>query len=140
MIGLDTNVIIRYVTQDEPRQAKIAERAIEQAVSRGEKLLVQPIILCELVWVLESAYGYQKNAIIPVLEQILRTARFEIVDKDIVRRALDDFKEDGADFADYLIGRANERDGVQTTLTFDKSLKGCRQFTVLRSAETVKET
>lgn len=131
MIGLDTNVIIRYVTQDEPRQAKIAERAIEQAVSRGEKLLVQPIILCELVWVLESAYGYQKNAIIPVLEQILRTARFEIVDKDIVRRALDDFKEDGADFADYLIGRANERDGVQTTLTFDKSLKGCRQFTVL---------
>lgn len=139
MIGLDANVIIRYVTQDEPRQAKIAERAIEQAVSRGEKLWVQPIILCELVWVLEGAYGYQKNAIIPVLEQILRTARFEIVDKDIVRRALDEFKEDGADFADYLIGRANERDGVQTTLTFDKSLKGCRQFTVLQSAETVKE-
>jgi predicted nucleic-acid-binding protein len=139
MIGLDTNVIVRYVTQDDPRQAKIAERAIEQAVARGEKFLVQPLILCELVWVLESAYGYQKNAIIPVLEQILRTARFEIVDKDIVRRALDDFKEDGADFADYLIGRANERDGVQTTLTFDKSLKGCRQFTVLRSAEIVKD-
>jgi predicted nucleic-acid-binding protein len=140
MIGLDANVIVRYVTQDDPRQSKMAERAIEQAVARGEKFLVQPLILCELVWVLESAYGYQKNAIIPVLEQILRTERFEIVDKDIVRRALDDFKEDGADFADYLIGRANERGGVQTTLTFDKSLKGCRQFTVLRSAEIVTDT
>ena len=55
-------------------------------------------------------------------------------------RKKDDFKEDGADFADYLIGRANEHDGVQTTLTFDESLKGRRQFTVLPSAEVVNDT
>jgi predicted nucleic-acid-binding protein len=131
MIGLDTNVLVRYITQDDPRQAKLAERAIEQAVTSGEKILIQPVILCELVWVLESAYGYAQSDIVPVIEQILRTARFEIADKDIIRRALEDFAEGRADFADYLIGRANERDGAHTTLTFDTSLKECRRFTML---------
>jgi predicted nucleic-acid-binding protein len=81
--------------------------------------------------VLESAYGYAQSDIVPVIDQILRTARFEIADKDIIRRALEDFAEGRADFADYLIGRANERDGAHTTLTFDASLKECRRFTML---------
>jgi predicted nucleic-acid-binding protein len=131
MIGLDTNVLVRYITQDEPRQAKIAERVIEQAVASAETILVQPIVLCELIWMLESAYGFAKSAIIPVMEQIMRTARFEIADKDILWKALDDFAKGAADFSDYLIGRANERDGARSTLTFDKSLKESRCFSVL---------
>jgi predicted nucleic-acid-binding protein len=131
MIGLDTNVLVRYITQDDPRQAKIAERVIEQAVTGGEKILIQPIVFCELIWVLESAYGYGKSAIIPVLQQIMRTARFEIADKDILWKALDDFAKGTADFADYLIGRANERDGAESTLTFDKSLKESRCFSLI---------
>ena len=89
------------------------------------------IILCELVWVLESAYGYEKSEIITVIEQVMRTAQFEIAEKDQIWRALEDFSEGPADFSDYVIGRANERAGAQTTLTFDKSLRGCHFFSLL---------
>lgn len=131
MKGLDTNVLVRYLTQDDLKQSKLAEKNIEQAVSQGEKLVIQPVVLCELVWVLESAYKYKKQIIVPVLDQILRTAQFEIIDKDIIRRALTDFSESQGAFADYYIGRANERSGVQITLTFDKSLKKDSLFSVL---------
>lgn len=61
----------------------------------------------------------------------MRTVQFEIAEKDVVWKALDDFSKGAADFSDYLIGRANERTGAQTTLTFDRSLKACQCFTVL---------
>ena len=131
MIGVDTNVLVRYITQDDPRQSKMAERAIEKAVAGGAKVLVQPIVLCELVWVLESAYRYGKSEIIAVIEQVMRTVQFEIADKDVIWKALEDFSGGAVDFSDYLIGRANERAGAQTTLTFDRSLKGCHRFTLL---------
>jgi predicted nucleic-acid-binding protein len=131
MKGLDTNVLVRYLTQDDLKQSKLAEQKIEEAVSQGEKLVIQPVVLCELVWVLESAYGYKKAITVPVLDQILRTAQFEIIDKDIIRRALADFTENQGDFADYYISRANERSGAPLTLTFDKSLKKDSLFYVL---------
>jgi predicted nucleic-acid-binding protein len=131
MVGLDTNVLVRYITQDDPRQSKMAERAIEKAVAGGAKVLVQPIVLCELVWVLESAYRYGKSEIIAVIEQVMRTVQFEIAEKDVIWKALEDFLGGAADFSDYLISRANERAGAQTTLTFDRSLKGCHRFTLL---------
>jgi predicted nucleic-acid-binding protein len=131
MVGLDTNVLVRYITQDDPRQAKATERAIEKAVGGGAKVLVQPIVLCELVWVLESAYGFGKTEIVAVIEQVMRTAQFEIAEKDVAWKALEDFSGGAADFSDYLISRANERAGAETTLTFDRSLKGCRRFTLL---------
>ena len=131
MVGLDTNVLVRYITQDDPRQAKMAERAIEKAVAGGAKVLIQPIVLCELIWVLESAYRYGKSEIIAMIEQVMRTVQFEIAEKDVIWKALEDFSGGSADFSDYLIGRANERAGAQTTLTFDRSLKGCHRFTLL---------
>jgi predicted nucleic-acid-binding protein len=131
MKGLDTNVLVRYITQDDLHQAELAEREIEEAVLKGEKLVIQPIVLFELVWVLESAYGYRKSEVAPVVDQIMRTAQFEIIEKDILWKAIGDFLGGGADLADYYIGRANENYGAPTTLTFDKALKASPLFTVL---------
>ena len=61
MNGLDTNVLVRYITQDDENQALLAEKAIETARSRNEKLLIQPLVLCEMIWVLESAYGFKNR-------------------------------------------------------------------------------
>ena len=104
MKGLDTNVLVRYLTQDDSKQSKLVENEIEKAISSGEKLMIQPIVICELVWVLESAYDYHKSEIFTVLDQIMRTAQFEIIDKDTIWRALTDFYESKGDFADYYIG------------------------------------
>ncbi|MFH0812981.1 MAG: type II toxin-antitoxin system VapC family toxin [Pseudomonadota bacterium] len=131
MKGLDTNVLVRYLTQDDKEQAAIAAREIEEAAAKGKKLLIQPLVLCELVWVLETAYGFVKSDILKALEAIMRTAQFEIGEKDIVWQALADYKHGKGDFSDYYLGRANEKEGARITLTFDKLLKGNPRFQVL---------
>ena len=131
MKGLDTNVLVRYLTQDDEGQAEVAAKTIEGAAAKGEKMLIQPIILCELVWVLESAYDFPKTDLLRVLEGVLRVAQFEIVEKDTVWQALSDFRQGKGDFSDYYLGRANEKAGAAITLTFDKTLKGIPRFQVL---------
>ena len=131
MIALDTNVLVRYFTQDESKQAAMAAAEIEGTAEKDEKMLIQPLVLCELVWVLETAYGSSKAELLGVLDQIVRTRQFEVADKDTVWHALADFRHGKADFSDYYLGRANERDGASQTLTFDKALKGSPRFRVL---------
>ena len=131
MTGLDTNVLLRYLTQDDPAQAKTASAIIDDAAAKGETLLIHPIVLCELVWVLESAYDYGRLDVASTLDRILRTAQFEVADKETVWSAWADYRSGKADFADYLIGRANGQLGATHTVTFDRELKGHRQFRVL---------
>jgi predicted nucleic-acid-binding protein len=133
MKGLDTNVLVRYLTQDDQRQARIATSEIEGAARRGEKLLIRSLVLCELVWVLESAYGFGKSEIVRVLDLMMRTAQFEIAEKETVWQALDEYHLGKGDFSDYYLGIANEDDGAEVTLTFDKGLKGSKYFKVIGS-------
>jgi predicted nucleic-acid-binding protein len=127
MTGLDTNVLVRYLVGDDPVQASRARREIE----RGERFLVDGVVLCELVWVLESGYGFSRADIAGVLERILATAQFEIEGKDLALTALHDFRRSGADFSDCLIGRRNRAAGASETLTFDRRLRGLAAFRVL---------
>ncbi len=131
MKGLDTNVLARYLTQDDPKQAATATKEIEGAADRGERLLVQPLVLCELVWVLDSAYDLPKPDILNTLEKILRTAQFDLVDKDILWLALAEYRHGRGDFSDYYLGRANQRAGATITLSFERTLKGNPRFQIL---------
>ena len=94
-------------------------------------MLIQPLVLCELVWVLETAYDFGKAEILGILDQIIRTREFEVADKDTVWHALAEYRRGKGDFSDYYLGRSNERDGAPQTLTFDKALKGSPRFRVL---------
>ena len=132
MKGLDTNVLVRYLTQDDPKQSAWATREIEGAAARGEKFFLQPMVLCELVWVLESAYHLPKPDILKVLERILRTAQFEMAEKEVLWLALADYRPGKGDFSDYHLGRANQRDGAEMTLTFDRALKEDPRLQVLK--------
>jgi predicted nucleic-acid-binding protein len=131
MIGLDTNVLVRYLVQDDRVQARQASKAIAGAAAGGERLFVGVIVLCELVWVLETAYGYARTEIQDTLERMLLTDQFEIEDSDQVWLALGDYRSSGADFADALIGRHNVAVGCGQTLTFDRSLRALEAFRVL---------
>ena len=128
MKALDTNVLVRYLVQDEPDQSLRAARFIEHATSGGERLLIDVIVLCELAWVLESAYRYPKANLAEALEAILLTAQFEVEAKDNAWQALADYRHSRADFADCLIGRLNQSHGCDVTATFDTSLKGLPAF------------
>ena len=133
MIGLDTNILVRYFTLDDPKQSEVAVEIIEGAAEEEEKMLIQPIVLCELVWVLESAYDYSKRDMLNLIERILRTAQFEIAEKDSVWQALSDYRGGKGDFSDYYLGYANAREGAGMTFTFDSALRGNPRFNVLNA-------
>ena len=119
MLGLDTNVLVRYIVQDDPGQATAAERLIEGRCTAQAPGYVGILVLVELVWVLTSAYDYEKAAVIPVIRQLLRTAEFTVEDRPTVWAALREFESGGADFADYLIAHRNHAHGCTRTCTFD---------------------
>jgi predicted nucleic-acid-binding protein len=128
MIGLDTNVLVRYLVQDDPEQGAAASRAIRAAVERQEPLFLCGIVLCEAVWVLETAYGHDREAIAPVLDRILLSDGFEVERRDEVGAALRAYGAGRGDFADYLIGHVNAARGCARTLTFDRVLHGIAGF------------
>ena len=131
MIGLDTNVLVRYLVQDDAAQARLASAAIESAAGRGERLRLSAVTLCELVWVLESAYDQTRADVARALEQIVRTADFDLEHADHVRTAIERYQSTTADFADALIGLVNAAAGCEYTLTFDRALKRSPHFKVL---------
>ena len=128
MIGLDTNVLVRYITQDDARQAERARALIEQA---DGGLFLSVVVLCELTWVLLGAYDAGKTEVIEVLEAILDVGAFEIEHRDAVRQALADYRAGRADFADYVIGRLTQAALGSATVTFDRRLNGHPLFDVL---------
>jgi predicted nucleic-acid-binding protein len=129
--GLDTNVLARYLTEDEPVQSKRAADWIGTITARGERCFISAIVLCELAWVLRSAYRVSQADLILTLDRILGTTQFIVGDKDIVRRALDQYRAGRADFADYVIGALHQDAGCRKTVTFDRRLRGHLAFQVL---------
>lgn len=134
MRGLDTNVLVRYVVRDDPGQFAAAARLLDGAGARGERFVLAPIVLCEFVWVLESAYACSRQDVSHALEQILRTAQFDVLEKDLIWVSWQDYRKGPADFADYYLGRRHQAAGATRTLTFDRALARCPHFETLSRA------
>ena len=130
MIGIDTNLLVRYLTQDDAAQSKQAARIIDAAIEAGEDLYLNHIVVCELTWVLSRAYKYAKDELLGVLEKILAAGQFAFEDKDSLWRALEAFRRSRADFADCLIGVKNSTAGCRTTVTLDRAAAGLGNFTL----------
>ena len=120
MVGLDTNVLVRYLTRDAPEQYRAAKAFIESTCTQENPGVIGPVVLCELVWVLTGAYDATKAEVTRVVDQLLRTRQLMVQDRDVVRRALADYQSSSADFADCLIGRMNQEAGCTETVTFDQ--------------------
>lgn len=130
MIGIDTNVLVRYLVQDDKRQAAAATK-IFSGVSEANPVFVNNIVMCELVWVLSRAYKYEKNLITGVIEQLLTTADVEFESADILRKALRRYSKGKGDFADYLIAEINRENGASVTYTFDRKAGSDELFSII---------
>jgi predicted nucleic-acid-binding protein len=120
MIGLDTNVIIRYITQDDPAQSAAATKLFESLSSEAPGFI--PLVASvELVWVLQSCYHSKRDAVAEVLETLLRSKELVVEQAELVWQALRRFSATRADFADCLIERRAHLAGCQYTATFDKN-------------------
>ena len=118
MIGFDTNVIVRYVTQDDPVQSPKANKLME-SLSSASPGFISIVVVVELVWVLQSCYQASKQELVGVLETLLRTKELVVENAEIVWQALRQFAEVNADFADCLIERSAHAAGCEYTATFD---------------------
>lgn len=117
---MDANVILRFLTGDPPQMAERAA-SLFRAVEQGElRLIVEPIVLTEVVWVLQSFYHYRPAQIAPVLREFLGQYGIEAEDKDIMLHALSLYESKNVDFADALVAARMLRRGVTQIFSFDE--------------------
>lgn len=131
MIGLDTNVLLRYIVRDDAAQARAASRVIEGRCSKDLPGHVSQVVFAELAWVLGRGYGYAKAEVVKVLAAILTSAELRVQEAALAWAALRAYESGQADFADYLIGAVNASCGCETTVTFDKHAAGSDWHTSL---------
>lgn len=118
MIGLDTNVLVRYITQDDAAQAKKATKLIE-SLTPAEPGYVPLVVVVELFWVLSRAYELSRGQIVEAFNALIRSKQLVVEQKDQVVRALRVYGTSSADFPDCLIERTAHAAGCARVTTFD---------------------
>lgn len=131
MIGLDTNIIIRYLMQDDKKQFTLAEKIIESAIRHRNLLHVNLVVLCEVVWVLSYHYELSREEICEFLSQVLHAEQIEVENRQLALNAFHVYKDAQADFADCVLGLLNQSLGCSTTYTFDKKAAKLSFFSLL---------
>ncbi|MEO7641253.1 MAG: type II toxin-antitoxin system VapC family toxin [Ramlibacter sp.] len=131
MIGLDTNVLVRYIMQDDARQAAMATRLME-ALTAEEPGFISLVSIVELVWVLGSAYGLKREQVAQSLEGLLRAKEVVVDRAELVSNATRLYKSAAVDFADCLIHMTAQSAGCEKTMTFDKTAAQSAGMTLIR--------
>jgi predicted nucleic-acid-binding protein len=119
MLGIDTNVLVRFLVRDNAVQFERARRLIKREIGAGEGLFVSLMVLLETEWVLRSRYVMEKSEIAEALSGLLDATELRFEDEPAVEETLYVWKDSAADFADCLIGAHNQRQGCRATATFD---------------------
>jgi predicted nucleic-acid-binding protein len=122
VIGVDTNVLVRYVTQDDPVQSPIATRFLESELSVQNKGFVAAIVLCEFAWVLERAFKLGRVELALVLGQVLSIEVLEHEHWLDATEAVREFQSGRLNFSDCFIARMAEKSGCSELVTFDAAL------------------
>ena len=120
MIGLDSNILIRYLTQDDPTQSAKATEIIERRLTEENPGFVSIVAMAEIVWVLDRAYGLSDRQIARTVERMLQAEVFVVENEQEVFTAMIALKQGRGSFADALIVEIGTRAGCGHTLTFDR--------------------
>jgi predicted nucleic-acid-binding protein len=131
VIGLDTNVIVRYVVQDDPKQSPAATRLFERTISPEMPGFVTGIVLCEVAWVLAECYEADRKRIREVIEGLLTAKQIAVESPEAAWKALRAWDASSADFADALIGQVVLEHGGKKTVTFDRAASKLPGFELL---------
>lgn len=132
MIALDTNVLIRLLIEDDPKQTLVARELLEGKIANGETCFVSDPVLCEIEWVLVSCYGVPRERLLAIVQEFASNSHFVFEDRTVLRGALDAYTHGKGDLSDYLIhGKAMARE-ARATYTFDRGLRGTEGVVVLK--------
>jgi predicted nucleic-acid-binding protein len=124
MLGIDTNVLIRFLVRDDQTQFEKARKLLKREVSSGRRVFINQLVLLETEWVLRSRYGLAKTQMLETISGLLDAPDVQLEDEPSIEEAVFVWRDANADFADCLIGARNRRLGCKVTATFDtKALK-----------------
>ena len=122
MIALDTNVLVRFLVEDDLAQAERAQAILRRAVEADDPCYVADIVLCELVWVLERSYKIKRAEIGASLSRLIRAQHLAFSSVERLSRTLESYTSGRGDFADYLIRETAKEAGCEAVATFDGDL------------------
>lgn len=122
MIAIDTNVLVRFLTQDDEAQCRKIDRLFEKSKRSGELVFVPDLVIVETIWVLESAYKLKKAEVVEAVGKVLLAAFLEFEDLSILLRAQTLYLAGKADFSDYYIQCRAQKAGCSQLFTFDRAL------------------
>jgi predicted nucleic-acid-binding protein len=131
MIGIDTNVLVRFLVRDDREQFERARRLIKRETESGETVLISLVVLLETEWVLRSRYGLAKTEILTTLSALLDTVELRFEDAPSIEEALYSWKDSVAEFADCLIDARHRALGCRGTATFDSKASKLAGFTAV---------
>ena len=137
MIGIDTNVLVRYIAQDDPAQSRRATALIERECSESDPGFVALVVLAELVWVAETCYSASREEQRRIIRRILETRQLIVQEAETAWQALRAFEQGKADFADCLVERTAAAAGCVRTATFDKAAATIGMTLLTSSAKAV---
>lgn len=120
MIGIDTNILVRYFAEDDPGQAAVARRLLHRGLSAERPGFISLLTLAELAWVLRSRYGASRDEVIGAIEVLMTSPHMTVQDEDAVWLALDHCDKPGVGVSDALIAALGQQHGCSHTLTFDR--------------------
>lgn len=132
MKALDTNVLVRFLVQDDQKQASIANQLLIDAEATKQPLFVSQLVVLELLWVLKSVYEVSRSDILIALNELLSMSALEFQDQRVVRDFIIDAQHNSYDLPDALIAQVAYGRGCDTTLTFDKKAAKSSFFTKLQ--------
>lgn len=135
MKAVDTNVLVRFLVQDDDQQMQIATRLLADAESNKQPLFVSNVVVLELMWVLKSVYEVPRDEILDSLGDLLSMVALEFQDSLIVRDFISSAQNNTYDLADLLISHVARGKGCDTTLTFDKKAAKAPHFSKLPLTE-----
>ncbi len=122
---IDTNLLVRFLTEDDPSKANDVKRLLLKAAQGEIRLLIPSVVIAELVWVLQSFYKLERSEIVPLLNAILHTHGVEVSDKTVVSDAIAMYRNEAIDFIDAWIVAFAKAAEVRAIYTFDrKHFKG----------------
>jgi predicted nucleic-acid-binding protein len=132
VIGLDTNVVVRYLAQDDERQGAAANRLIEGSLSAESRGFISIVSLTEIVWVMTANYRASRTAVADIVEGLLTAPQLMLEKADVVWRALRAYRDSKADFSDAVIVELGREAGCSKTVTFDRDAAAHPGFEALR--------
>jgi predicted nucleic-acid-binding protein len=128
VIALDTNILVRFLVEDDPAQSRRAKALLQKAIDGAETCFVSDVVVCEIVWVLGTSYKVGRKEIGHNLGQLLRAQHLAFLSAERLGRALGAYESGRGDFADYLIREWAEEAGCEAVATFDGTLLRERGF------------